>query len=149
MTVAYVGGSHSPHCLTRDFGSNLSFHETPKQLSPSAVEALLSEDDYYKFLVNFEATTHVAIPKFIMGDFRFSTSPNDPIFFLHHAQVDRVWWQWQMYSLDRRLAYGGKFKAKESKLASPDDAISIGGLAPDIKVRDIMDVRSGLLCYRY
>jgi hypothetical protein len=24
------------------------------------------------------------------------TSPNDPVFFLHHCNVDRLWWQWQI-----------------------------------------------------
>jgi tyrosinase len=24
-----------------------------------------------------------------------ATSPNDPIFFLHHANIDRIWWNWQ------------------------------------------------------
>lgn len=76
--VALADATYAPHCLTRDFGSfkdepvaNLSQH-----LRPSAIEALLVEDDYYKFLVRFEDGAHIAIPKFIMGDFRLFTSPN-------------------------------------------------------------------------
>lgn len=32
-----------------------------------------------------------------------SASPGDPIFFLHHAYLDRVWWQWQQANLSSRL----------------------------------------------
>lgn len=31
------------------------------------------------------------------------TSVNDPIFFLHHANVDRMWWLWQTMDLPKRL----------------------------------------------
>lgn len=37
---------------------------------------------------------------FIGGDMQASTaSPNDPVFFLNHAQVDRLWAAWQEYNL--------------------------------------------------
>ncbi|MCB9760993.1 MAG: tyrosinase family protein [Alphaproteobacteria bacterium] len=35
--------------------------------------------------------------------FHSSASPNDPMFFLHHANVDRVWAAWQE---ENRLAGG-------------------------------------------
>ena len=37
-----------------------------------------------------------------MSDPRFS--PNDPMFWLHHANVDRIWAVWQQNMLD---AHGG------------------------------------------
>lgn len=36
-----------------------------------------------------------------MGD--QNGSPGDPVFFLHHANVDRLWWQWQQANLTARL----------------------------------------------
>jgi len=33
--------------------------------------------------------------KVIRGTMIWSTSPNDPVFFLNHANVDRIWHQWQ------------------------------------------------------
>ncbi|WP_428267394.1 tyrosinase family protein [Haliangium sp.] len=37
---------------------------------------------------------------YVGGDMQFSSAnPNDPIFFLHHAQVDRVWAAWQEANL--------------------------------------------------
>lgn len=33
----------------------------------------------------------------IMGDFTDPiTSPNDPLWFSHHAQIDRIWYQWKV-----------------------------------------------------
>jgi len=31
------------------------------------------------------------------------TSPGDPIFYFHHAALDRLWWIWQMQDPDKRL----------------------------------------------
>ena len=129
----------------------------------------MRENDYYRFLIRLEAGPHLSIPKFVMGDFSLFTSPNgklpvfvqrsryhflrkstDPIFFLHHAQLDKLWWQWEQYDLsERQSAYSGSYKAKSKEQASPNDVISIGALAPDIKGKDVLDIQSGLLCYRY
>lgn len=31
-----------------------------------------------------------------MGTMAYNTSPNDPVFFLHHANVDRIWAAWEL-----------------------------------------------------
>lgn len=36
----------------------------------------------------------------------FFTSPGDPVFYMHHAMIDRVWWIWQ--ALNAKVAYGAK-----------------------------------------
>ena len=38
---------------------------------------------------------HDRVHFLIGGDMRAGTSPNDPVFYLHHANVDRLWWEWQ------------------------------------------------------
>jgi hypothetical protein len=38
---------------------------------------------------------HNRVHVWVGGDMQFGTSPNDPVFFLHHANVDRLWAQWQ------------------------------------------------------
>ena len=136
----------------------------------------MEEDDYYEYLVKFEDGAHIAIPKFIMGDFRFFTSPNgrcfqffltvlftflemensfantlvDPISFLHHGQIDRIWWRWQQHDLQRRqYRYTGSFKPRSKEQASVEDIVSIRGLAPDIQASELLNVRSGIFCYTY
>lgn len=48
-----------------------------------------------------------------------ATSPGDPIFFLHHAYIDRVWWQWQQANLTSRLTdISGRNVPTDEMLAS-------------------------------
>jgi len=39
---------------------------------------------------------HNSVHVWVGGSMLPGTSPNDPVFFLHHCNVDRLWWQWQM-----------------------------------------------------
>ena len=43
--------------------------------------------------------THNAGHRFIGGHMAGTFSPNDPVFWLHHANVDRIWAQWQDYQV--------------------------------------------------
>lgn len=39
---------------------------------------------------------HNRVHVWVGGSMLPGTSPNDPVFFLHHCNVDRLWWQWQI-----------------------------------------------------
>lgn len=92
-----------------------------------------------------------------MGD--LYTSPADPIFHLHHANLDRLWWSWQKLNPSVRLTdiSGPLFlmdyenvKGGNVTLAT---ALSVGVSAPDVTVGDVMDIAGcgtdGVLCYEY
>jgi tyrosinase len=38
---------------------------------------------------------HNLVHNWVGGDMLPGTSPNDPVFWLNHCNVDRLWWQWQ------------------------------------------------------
>jgi tyrosinase len=38
---------------------------------------------------------HNRVHTWVGGDMLFGTSPNDPVFFLNHANIDRLWAEWQ------------------------------------------------------
>jgi tyrosinase len=38
---------------------------------------------------------HNRVHEWVGGDMRAGTSPNDPVFWFHHANVDRIWAGWQ------------------------------------------------------
>lgn len=42
-----------------------------------------------------EGSIHNRVHLWVSGSMYFSTSPNDPIFFLHHCNIDRLWQMWQ------------------------------------------------------
>jgi len=53
--------------------------------------------DFWYFWRELEAgrSTHNTGHRFIGGHMAGALSPNDPIFWLHHANVDRIWASWQ------------------------------------------------------
>ncbi|KAI1260053.1 amino acid transporter [Xylariaceae sp. FL1019] len=101
-----------------------------------------------------------------------AASPGDPLFFLHHTNLDRLWWQWQQDNLPSRLyEMGGRSIPKLEALTSygwlfPSDAIMdydgdayntttlnhnlwMAGIAPNATVRDVMDLKGDLICAEY
>jgi tyrosinase len=42
-----------------------------------------------------EGPLHNLIHRWVGGSMLLNTSPNDPVFFLHHCNVDRIWALWQ------------------------------------------------------
>lgn len=51
---------------------------------------------------------HNTVHIWVGGDMGPGTSPNDPVFFLHHCNVDRIWAKWQEA---RRIATGSSYEA--------------------------------------
>jgi tyrosinase len=80
-------------------------------------------------------------------------SPSDPIFWMHHANLDRVWWSWQKKDLVKRLKdISGPIFLQDYTNArggnvTLDLAMSLGYNNRDATVTDMMDI--GSLCYAY
>jgi hypothetical protein len=62
--------------------------------SPADIDNLLRINDYAQFRAALE-NIHNNVHSWIGGSMGGGTSPNDPIFFLNHTNVDRLWAQWQ------------------------------------------------------
>jgi tyrosinase len=142
--------------------------------TPDIVAQVSSETVYDRFNNQLENGPHAAVHQGVAGGFRGlgdlgpASSPNgqsiqlaslvgphwhewsaDPIFFLHHTNVDRIWWQWQQQDPQTRtFAYGGSI-GENGPTADLDDILPMQGLAPDSAVREYMDVNSAHLCYTY
>ncbi|KAF7864306.1 uncharacterized protein EAF02_010274 [Botrytis sinoallii] len=152
MTLFYYEDSEQEHCLSRGFrhGSEKNQFVTSR-LHPSSLQKAFNSPDYRGFNLALEDGAHRAIPAFLQGEFGSFTSPNDPIFFLHHTQIDRLWWEWQKVDPERRLRdYGGKAGTIEStREASIDDLLHVGSLGRTIAVSEIMSTETEILCYIY
>lgn len=77
----------------------------------------------------------------------------DPLFFLHHTRVDRLWWIWQQKDPKKSTnAYNGFHPTQDGSqgpAVSLNDKLPMGGLAADGVVKSFMDVKSSGLCYTY
>lgn len=83
-------------------------------------------------------------------------SPGDPVFYLHHNYIDRLWWKWQAADNETRLwAMSGNtvnetlFPQQAGVKASLDTVIQQQNIIPDIHIRDVMNAQGGYLCYDY
>ena len=150
--VNYYDIKYSPHCLSRGFQNLVGDlgHIDGQDVSPQSVEEVLRAETYDKFVELMEGRLHDVIPFGIAGDFETFTAPYDPLFFLHHTQLDRLWWLWQQRSAERVLwAYGGHKSRHSMELASLEDDLEYKGLAGVVKVKEVMNTEKGVLCYRY
>jgi tyrosinase len=59
------------------------------------IDDLLAITEYAKFTQSLESYPHNTGHRVLGGEMLNLTSPSDPIFWMHHAQVDRVWASWQ------------------------------------------------------
>ncbi|SCO91162.1 uncharacterized protein FRV6_15290 [Fusarium oxysporum] len=96
-------------------------------------------------------TTHGAGHSGIGGVMEdIDASPGDPLFYLHHGFVDRLWWKWQSEDFGNRLyQLGGPSTQGGYEELTLDYVMTTYGIRPNVTVRDVMDIQGGYLCYRY
>jgi len=75
-------------------------------------------------------------------------------FWLHHTQIDRLWWIWQQRAPDVRLweFHGPAEDFRDggaNSSSSLGDLLPMAGMAPDRQVKEVMSTETELLCYRY
>jgi len=90
-------------CLRRSMDRGFRFHH------PGQVLEIISNFDQYTddwdsdsrrnngFREALEGSPHSSVHNFIGGDMTRMSAPDDPLFFPHHANVDRIWALWQDY----------------------------------------------------
>jgi tyrosinase len=74
-------------------------------------------------------------------------SPADPIFWLHHAFVDRNFRIWQNANSARVNSINGNDGS--GRPLTLDTNVNVYGIRPDVKIRDILDTTGTTLCYKY
>jgi len=71
----------------------------------------------------------------------FNTAPLDPIFWLHHANIDRLWAKW--------LAQPGRVNTAERRWLVKKFTFGSGTWQTTLAVRDVLDTTAAPLRYRY
>ncbi|KAK4232958.1 tyrosinase-like protein [Achaetomium macrosporum] len=142
---------NNPSCLSRG--------ET-KQTTDEATTAMLdlchgsATTEYTQHRRCVEQTIHAVMHEGIGPTmWLLSTSPNDPIFFMHHGFVDWQWKRWQNAVPSRSTTITGC--AEYPGDGSPcipltrDTVLTTMGLIPDMTVGDVLDTENDIMCYTY
>ncbi|KAJ7178099.1 Di-copper centre-containing protein [Mycena filopes] len=89
-------------------------------------------------------------------------SANEPLFWLHHAMVDKLWSDWQNnHPSNKHAFFGGAVEALDNATyynsfpngAAPfftiNSTMPSDGLFPQPKISDVLSTTGGMLCYTY
>ncbi len=99
-TIRVKDDGGDPDFLQRAFGQDATAMTLP---ASSDVDAALDADSYDSypwsgsstgFRANVEYNLHNTVHRWIGGTMGMMTSPNDPVFWLHHCNIDRLWAVW-------------------------------------------------------
>ncbi|KAL2918321.1 hypothetical protein HK105_202248 [Polyrhizophydium stewartii] len=158
----YFGGTgrSSDHCVDTGVAKNwtVSTPFTAKCLvrcstwsvgySPSAVNAMLSDAKYGNVRSQIEGTAHALIHSAGGGPcvdangnpapFSMMGSPNDPLFFIHHSNIDRLWSRFQGACTSNAQSY-------DDGSASASDILTTW----NVPVSSTFSTTSGGFCYTY
>ncbi|ORX82792.1 Di-copper centre-containing protein, partial [Basidiobolus meristosporus CBS 931.73] len=127
-------------CLRRTF--NLQSKIAPFY-APEVINQIISNSDTYEELREaIEGGPHGTVHMGVNGDMSRMGSTNDPLFWLHHSFVDKIWTEWQIAHPAQASEYHG-INAHNKEEASADDTLPPFG----IPVSAILDHRK--LCYEY
>ncbi|KAI5812712.1 hypothetical protein BZA77DRAFT_390493 [Pyronema omphalodes] len=143
------GYNNTEHCISREISDEIS-----QQTSTEDVNRCLSLDTFEQAWPCMEARPHFGGHSGVGGVMSNGvSSPGDPVFYLHHTFLDRVWWRWQMQDWERRsrdiAGYtSGSMPASGWVDAKLEDELNMFGIVPNATLAEVMDVY-GPYCVEY
>ncbi|KAI0243840.1 hypothetical protein L0F63_006885 [Massospora cicadina] len=103
FTVYYwSSGRQGPHCLRR----SRNIFQRPFTTAPVLDQNYLNIEDISRFSSALEWVPHGIAHNNIGGEFSTSASAGDPLFYSHHAFVDKLWFDWQNRHRSKYFDYG-------------------------------------------
>ncbi|KAI9292034.1 Di-copper centre-containing protein [Neoconidiobolus thromboides FSU 785] len=137
-TVYYEGdGKSQEHCVRRKIQK--MDKKAITLLSSEVIDGVtLNKPDFSSFASNIEIS-HAYLHNFVGADFCGHTSPNDPLFYSHHAFIDKIWFDWSKRHPEKEYTY-----AFDNTIADMDSKL----YKFDLSVRDVLNPAEKL-CYIY
>ncbi|KAJ4369101.1 hypothetical protein N0V83_006185 [Neocucurbitaria cava] len=166
-----------PHALRRNLTLITGWfdHELPQNrtLGPEFVRNSTEQTtgDFFRFQYAM-TLMHNHVHNFVGGDLAgdcpaglreedckgmaISFTPNDPLFWLHHVQLDRLWSEWQRHHPFNFAAFSG-MPLNPQNMTDPrydlnahaDHHMSFDVQSVPVAPRSVFDTESWPLCYRY
>ncbi|KAJ2900129.1 hypothetical protein IWW38_000669 [Coemansia aciculifera] len=128
------------HCLSRNFANN---GNPTSWYSPEYIQSTIQRDiTMAQFRPDIEFSLHGVVHISIGGDMVQGFSSNDWTFMLHHANLDRLWWQWQT-SNNRMWVMDG------SNYDNTQITLNTNIAYYNMPVRNVMQLGYGSMCYQY
>lgn len=155
----WTGLGYNPRCLRRDISQAAASGWTKDS---DTVDLITKNTEPYWFFTRMQGdfpagylgvhtAGHFTIGGEPGGD--LFVSPGDPAFFLHHANIDRVWWIWQNMDIKKRqYAVSGTLTVNNdppSRNTTLQDTLDLNVVAPAITIEDSMHTLGGPFCYIY
>jgi len=138
----------TPHCLVRGFNE-----ERRMNMTTSLVNVALAQTTFHDFTAILDLNRshlHAGGHAFVGGEMMNSLSaPGDPIFYLHHAQLDRLWDQWQKSAPGRVMEMGYYTEVGGTVPTTLDYVLTFPGLGPNVTVREVMEIDKKPSCFSY
>ncbi|KAI0401901.1 Di-copper centre-containing protein [Xylaria palmicola] len=140
------GNNNENHCLSRAVDESQT-----AQCNQDFTNSCLAMKTYDDFRDCFELGPHGYGHNGIGAVMaEVSASVGDPVFFMHHLFVDHTFRIWQNANPARRTTIDGcADRASPCTPITLDTRLSVGGIRPDVSVRDVLDTLGGTTCYRY
>ncbi|KAJ3080594.1 hypothetical protein HK102_002943 [Quaeritorhiza haematococci] len=138
-----------PGCLTRRFDGGFKrqepYYSREHVNGVTGPNQVTNYEQFYQFVEGpIHGRPHVGIG----GDMNTMESPNDPLFYLLHADIDRMWAEWVQNNPAQANSYGGAFFAADGtvQIATLTDLMQ----PMNKTVAECMDnLAGGDLCYVY
>ncbi|KAG5305058.1 tyrosinase [Histoplasma capsulatum G186AR] len=154
-------------CIDRKFDDDVSSFTSRNQ-----VDYCISQPDWISTWQCIEGNPHAGGHNGVGGQMaRGGSSPGDPLFYLHHAWIDKLWWDWQSKDLPARLSEmgGTNLMRKDSGFrppppeypqpgampGDPGDTTTLNhvlfmfGIMENKIIADVMNIHGSFLCYEY
>ncbi|KAI1360115.1 hypothetical protein F5Y08DRAFT_344034 [Xylaria arbuscula] len=171
LTLRWMqNGGIEEHCLSRQFDT--AYLQMTNQANIDACNALETYDEAWicwfgglHGSVGPHAAGHAAVGG-VMGD--ATLSPGDPVFYLHHGWLDKLWWEWQKRDLPNRytdmggsnLPIGGSvlggqgpeftdYFGDNGNITTLNHRLYMTELYPNLTIADVMDLNGDVICSEY
>ncbi len=151
------GGGYNPRCMRRDVNSEVALGATAEK-SYNLITLSKDINTFYNTLLTppvnrsdpYNWGIHNSGHYISGGDPGGDpmVSPGDPIFYFHHAMLDRLWWIWQMQDPDNRVnaqvTLGGTSTNRKIDLKW-----LIADVIPVLEAHDGLGGHGGAFCHVY